>query len=243
MIIKVWQSISRFWATDHGLSIFLVMIVVVAFVLPPLASLGILGRLIIDIFFSMLLISGIAAMSLRRSIFVTLVGISIVALVVRWIDSFNTSPLLDVMNHLATITIIILFSIAALTQVMKRGPTTVHRIEGAIAVYLLLGLAWGQAYGLIEYLNPGAFTGAATNLGRFSSWTYFSFVTLATLGYGDIVPVHPVARSLAVAEAITGPLYLAILIARLVSKELYYQTGKEEDAMREFPRDETPGRS
>jgi hypothetical protein len=56
---------------------------------------------------------------------------------------------------------------------------------------------------------------------------YFSFVTLATLGYGDISPVHPIARSLAVAEAITGQLYLAILIARLVSQELYYRTSKE----------------
>ena len=62
-----------------------------------------------------------------------------------------------------------------------------------------------------------------TDGGRFSSWTYFSLVTLATLGYGDIAPVHPVARSLVTAETITGQLYLAILIARLVSQELYYR--------------------
>ena len=62
----------------------------------------------------------------------------------------------------------------------------------------------------------------------------FSFVTLATLGYGDISPVHPLARSLAVAEAITGQLYLAILIARLVSQELYYRTTKGQDISDEF---------
>ena len=227
MISKIWESFSRFWATDRGLSIFLVMIVVIVFVLPPLASMGVTGRLFFDVLFSLLLISGIASMSGRRRVLITLTLISIVALAIRWVDSFNTSALLDVLNYLATITATILFSTVVLSQVLKKGPITIHRIEGAIAVYLLLGLAWAHTYELIEYLSPGAFTGALTASSRFSSWMYFSFVTLATLGYGDIAPVHPVARSLAVAEAITGQLYLAILIARLVSQELYYRTSKE----------------
>jgi hypothetical protein len=236
MINKIWGSFSQFWATDRGLSIFLAMIVVVVFVLPPLTSLGVTGRLLFDIFFSMLLISGIASMSRRRRVFITLAGISIVALAIRWIDSFNASSLLDVLNSLATITAIILFSTVVLSQVLKKGPITAHRIQGAIAVYLLIGLAWAHTYELIEYLSPGAFTGAITTSGKFSSWMYFSFVTLATLGYGDITPVHPVARSLAVAEAITGQLYLAILIARLVSQELYYRTSKDGAVTRDHPR-------
>ena len=236
---KIWESFSRFWATDRGLSIFLVMIVVVVFVLPSLASLGITGRLFFDIFFSLLLISGIASMSGRRRVFITLTGISIVALAVRWIDAFNASPLLDVLNLLATITATILFSTVVLSLVLKRGPITAHRIQGAIAVYLLLGLSWAHTYDLIEYLSPGSFTGAITASSRFSSWMYFSFVTLATLGYGDISPVHPVARSLAVAEAITGQLYLAILIARLVSQELYDRASKEGNTTKDSPRDKT----
>ena len=66
---------------------------------------------------------------------------------------------------------------------------------------------------------------------------YFSFATLASLGYGDIVPVHHVARSLAVAEALTGQLYLAILVARLVSQELYYRVSQEGDTTKDSPRD------
>jgi hypothetical protein len=238
---KIWESFSRFWATDRGLSIFLVMIVVVVFVLPPLASLGVTGRLFFDILFSLLLISGIASMSGRRRVIITLAVISIVALAVRWIDSFNASFLMDVLNYLATITATILFSTVVLSQVLKKGPITAHRIEGAIAVYLLLGLAWAHTYELIEYLSPGAFTGAITASSRFSSWMYFSFVTLVTLGYGDIAPVHPVARSLAVAEAITGQLYLAILIARLVSQELFRRTNQERETTRDSSRDETQG--
>ena len=237
---KIWESFSRFWATDRGLSIFLVMIIVVVFVLPSLADLvGIARRLFFDIFFSLLLISGITSMSERRRVLITLAGISIVALAVRWIDSFNASALLDVLNYFATITAIILFSIVVLSQVLKKGPITVHRIEGAIAVYLLLGLAWAHTYELIEYLSPGAFIGAITTSARFSSWVYFSFVTLATLGYGDISPVHPVARSLAVAEAITGQLYLAILIARLVSQQLFHRESREEQIKRDSSEDKT----
>jgi hypothetical protein len=237
MINKIWGLFSRFWATDRGLSIFLVMIVVVVFVLPPLASLGVTGRLFLDVLFSLLLISGIASMSGRRRVLITLALISIVALAIRWINSFNASALLDVLNYLSTITATILFSTVVLSQVVKKGPITIHRIEGAIAVYLLLGLAWAHTYELIEYLSPGAFTGALTASNRFSSWMYFSFVTLASLGYGDIAPVHPIARSLAVAEALTGQLYLAILIARLVSQELYYRVSQEGDTTKDSPRD------
>ena len=202
------------------------------FVLPSLGSLGIASRLMVDIFFSLLLISGMASMSQNKRVLVAVAGTSIVVLAVRWAWLFNTSPLLDVLNYLATIAATILFCILILAQVLKKGPITIKRIEGAIAAYLLLGLAWTYSYELIEYLNPGAFTGALTTSDRFSSWTYFSLVTLATIGYGDIAPVHPIARSLATAEGITGQLYLAILIARLVSQELYYRTSKEEEPPR-----------
>lgn len=239
MTRKVWRSFSRFWDTDRGLSLFLIMIVVAVFILPPLGSLGIFGRFIFDIFFSLLLISGIASMSGQGKAFIIITGIAVIALVFRWTDSLIPSPTLYILNYIATITSAILFCMVILARVLKKGPITFHRIEGAIAVYLLLGLTWSNAFELVEYLNPGSFTGALTGSGRFSSWMYFSFVTLATLGYGDISPVHPIARSLAVAEAITGQLYLAILIARLVSQELYYRTSREGEATRGLIKDKT----
>ncbi len=217
MLTRIWRLFSRFWATDRGLSIFLVIIILVIFVLPPLGSRRVFG----DIFFSLLLISGASAISSSRKVFIGITGAAIVTLLLRWIDSLCASPFLDVLDYVAATTSIVLFCIVVLAQVMKRGPITVHRILGAVAVYLLLGLAWAHAYALIAYVDPAAFTGAiGAHEGRFSSWTYFSFVTLGTLGYGDIAPVNPVARSLVTAETITGQLYLAILIARLVSQEL-----------------------
>jgi len=237
------RLISRFWETDKGLSFFLIMIVVAVFILPPLGSLRILGRLILDIFFSLLLISGIAALSANRRTFIFISGISFITLFIRWIDFLNPSTPLYILDHFATIASIILFCVVLIAHVLKKGPITFRRIQGAIAVYLLLGLAWANAYKMIEHFIPGSFSGALTDIGRFTSWVYFSFVTLATLGYGDIAPVSPVARSLAAAEAITGQLYLAILIARLVSQELYYRTSRDGEATRDLIKDKTENKS
>lgn len=209
------------------------MIVVFIFVIPPLGIVGIIGRLVFDVFFSLLLISGIASVSQHKGIFAAVAAIAVIALIFRWWDSFVPLPALQVLDYVSTIVSVLLFCTMILTRVFTKGPITFHRIEGAIAVYLLLGLAWAYAYQLVACLDPAAFSGAVTGSGGFSSWTYFSFVTLATLGYGDISPLHPAARSLATAEGITGQLYLAILIARLVSQELFYRQQARESGRRD----------
>lgn len=115
---------------------------------------------------------------------------------------------------------------AILRQTFAAGPITVRRIEGAIAAYLLLGLIFASSYDLLHSLVPGAFLHHGillADLPSTGSYIFFSFVTLTTTGYGDIVPMHPVARSLAVLEAITGQLYLAVLLARLVSLQVAHR--------------------
>ena len=102
----------------------------------------------------------------------------------------------------------------------SEGPITTHRIQGSILVYLLIGFTWSVAYQLLHTLSPAAFSFAQGDPGPAHArdpLIYYSFVTLTTVGYGDITPVHPTARSLAIAEALIGQLYPAILIARLVS--------------------------
>jgi len=91
-------------------------------------------------------------------------------------------------------------------------------IEGAMCGYLMLGYVWSIAYSVHDTLSPGAFSGGsgADGVLEFGDATYFSFVTLTTLGYGDISPLTQIGRSLAILEAITGVLYLAILVASLV---------------------------
>ena len=137
----------------------------------------------------------------------------------RWASWVFPTATLAIWREISTLATLVALCGVVLALVIRRGPITTRRIEGAIAVYLLLGFSWAQAYELIELWHPGAFTGAVDGRGSLP-WTYYSFVTLTTMGYGDIMPVHPLARAAAVLEALTGQLYLTILLARLVSLEL-----------------------
>jgi hypothetical protein len=116
---------------------------------------------------------------------------------------------------------------AELRAVLRQKRITGEAISMSISVYLLLGAAWSFLYDVIYQLQPTAFTlnGAATALVApghpiFPVLAYFSYVTLTTIGYGDIAPVTLQARYAALAEGIAGQFYLAILVARLVSMQL-----------------------
>jgi voltage-gated potassium channel Kch len=92
-------------------------------------------------------------------------------------------------------------------------------IAGAIVAYLLMALMWSLLYGVLEAAHPGSFKFAegVVRIGR-ELFTYFSFVTITTVGYGDIFPVTPVARAFSNLEAVVGQLYLVILVSWLVGK-------------------------
>jgi voltage-gated potassium channel Kch len=117
---------------------------------------------------------------------------------------------------------------SALTWVVARalyapGRITIHRLQGAVVVYLSLATIFAMAFSLVWELIPGAFANlpaAKRGPGEFATMLYFSVATLTTTGYGDIVPINPFARSLASLESVIGPFYLAITVARLVTLEL-----------------------
>ena len=136
----------------------------------------------------------------------------------QWLQWWYSTAALSAWNAATEALVCVLLAIVVLTTVLRAGTFTRRQIQGGIAAYLLLGLAWAAAYEWLSLHDPGAFTGAGNGGGH--QWTYYSLVTLTTMGYGDILPVHPAARSLAVAEALTGQLYVAILISRLVALEL-----------------------
>jgi hypothetical protein len=110
-----------------------------------------------------------------------------------------------------------------LQRTLRRGEINVHRYQGAFATFVLLGVMFAQGYELVAMVEPGAFQvlGApATYDTMLPKFLYYSFTTLTTLGYGDITPIHPFARSLAVLESLVGVIYPAVLIARLVSLDV-----------------------
>ncbi len=103
--------------------------------------------------------------------------------------------------------------------ILRSHAVTTELIVGAINIYLMMGLAFAFLFGLIEHLQPGSFTGLGEPIlvpGPVLPFVYFSFITLTTLGYGDITPLTSFGMTAAYTEAIFGQLYLAILVARLV---------------------------
>ncbi len=106
--------------------------------------------------------------------------------------------------------------------VFGAGPVNYHRVIGAVLLYLLIALTFVSLFVFVGLLWPDAFSGITFEDSPVlsSKLLYFSFVTLTTVGYGDIVPVHPIARSLCNLESICGQLYPATLLARLVTLQL-----------------------
>jgi len=134
------------------------------------------------------------------------------------------TPTIFKLGTLAVLVFMIMLTVVTLAKVFSKGPVTTHRVKGAIAVYLLFGMTWALLYGLLDQSLPNAFNlpagGDIFTPERQETLTYFSFITLTTLGYGDITPVHEISRMFVVMEALCGQLYPATLLARLVSLQL-----------------------
>jgi Ion channel len=108
----------------------------------------------------------------------------------------------------------VLGMLATARHALQSGAVDAERIFAALDTYLLAGLLFGVCFWLLGHLDATAFNETDLSLSRA---TYFSFVTIATLGYGDVVPKSELAQSLAIVEAVGGQMYLAVLIARLVT--------------------------
>lgn len=114
----------------------------------------------------------------------------------------------------------------AARQVLFTGTIDGNKIVGAICIYLLLGYIWALGFLFIAEVSPQAFNGLqqASWHDNFFDALYFSFVTLTTLGYGDISPAQPLARFLVIMEAVTGMFYMSILVASLVGVRMSAHT-------------------
>lgn len=141
---------------------------------------------------------------------------------------------LELVVHVATVIFLFIAVGVILRRLLEGRTVTVDDILGALCGYLLAGVAFANIYGAIELLSPGAFAINTPISGLLVNWyereslfVYYSLSTLTTMGYGDITPVAPAARSTAVIEAVVGQFYLAVVVAQLVGARLTEATGGE----------------
>jgi len=144
-----------------------------------------------------------------------------VAVGARWINDYWPDLMPPEVFLVAAILFVVFVVWNLLRFVLNASYISTNVLCAGISAFLLLGLAWTFGYWLVAELSPNAFSfnvaaDAGANIDGFNG-LYFSLITLCTVGYGDITPVSRVARMLAAMEALTGLLYVAVLIARLVA--------------------------
>jgi hypothetical protein len=209
--------------TDQLLTLLTALLAIDIFVFAPLHAVGIFvfqGFIIVAL---LAIIGGMLVISDHPAALAAM-SVGLAANVVVFLVRLLYPPWPYNIYLLAAAWLIIAVTLGAVVAqaVFRRGSVTYHRIIGAILLYLIIALAFGTLFIFVGLSLPDAFKGITfeDNPALANSVFYLSFVTLTSTGYGDIVPVHPIARSLCNIESIIGQLYPATLLARLVTLEL-----------------------
>jgi Ion channel len=179
---------------------------------PVIAAVGLSGALI-ESFLAASLLAALVPVSegkIRSLLLAGMIALWLARPVTAWLGYPTLSEV-----TLSAWTFIGLFAaVAALRFAMRGTKVDAEHLFAALSAYLLAGLYFGLLYWALEQIHPGTVT--ASNFSRTGA-IYYSFVTLATIGYGDIVPRTDVARGIAIVEGVGGQLFLAVLVARLLS--------------------------
>jgi hypothetical protein len=214
--LQRWTERVGSWLSDGALTLLLALLAVDMLVLPVFG--GNLSRIALDLVFTVLLLTGLAAVANRKVAFVVVGLIVFATVALRWMAPVSYLPVTRATALAASLVTISLFAMLVFLRTFSPGPITRHRVEGAVATYLLIGMAFALAYEAVELLAPGSLQFAEGEPEIMEQAVgYFSLVTLTTLGYGDVTPVSPLTRRLAMAEGLIGQLYPAIIIGWMVS--------------------------
>jgi hypothetical protein len=213
--MRKWLEKSR----PVGLTVCIVALLLVY----PYFHNGGLARTILNILFSLTVLSAFLSRKGHWLSRLLILGLGIVWLSGRWGQEWTgRGSRLDIVSLGALVAFCLVLLVVQLTLIVRSKEVDADTLFRAVNGYLLIGLAWSGLYQMLTLLDGGAILAggvaiAETPRDLWSSLMYFSFVTLTTLGYGDIVPHSAHAQSLATIEAIIGQLYIAMLVARLIA--------------------------
>lgn len=207
--------------------------IILWFVLMPFLEGGGFRLVLLNCLTSLIVLSGIIAVSEKRKTVIIGVSLGTPWFILSWIEIL-TAPLpliLSLISNSFLILFLIFTAFIILKFILESKEVSGDILYGAISTYFIIGGFWSMIYAVLETVQPGSFIISSThNLDGAVNWSnfvYYSYTTLTTLGYGDVVPVTSLARSFAVLEAIMGVMYLAIIISRLVGLFIARSTMKE----------------
>jgi hypothetical protein len=220
--------------------LFLLVSLVLVFLAGPViaafapAGNHIVVRATVSAFFVVMLMAAVYAVSRQRWTLVVALILVIPGAILQGVVLFWDPAAILIIHHFFLIAYLAFVVVVLIRFLFAGDRVTANTIYASLCVFLLFGITWSVGYCLIELLVPGSFAAAWAEpgisdfmrLGRGtdSAPLYFSLVTLTTLGYGDITPVSALARMCAALEAVTGQLYIAVLVARLVGMHIAQKT-------------------
>ena len=211
----------RKWVdSDNSLAALLFFLVIYGFFIYPLAGKDGRTEPIAAWSFSIVLVLGVLATTKHTGARTGMVVLAVLAFTSHWLHYYIREHAVHMISAAAAAVFLGVLAWLIMGRVFRSGGISIYRIYGAVAVYLLLGILWGEFFVMAYLLDPSSFYfDPATQRGEppISELIYFSFSTLTTLGLGDIVPVGPVTRSMVTLEALVGQLYPAVLLARLIT--------------------------
>ncbi len=249
-LVRFYQVIQRYRFATLLASLILLLVVIAAVYLFRDPQQRLLTGLSVALLFDLMLLSAVNAICQTRKTMIVAISVavptalfSVVSVVYRAtrVDVINsrvdvTINLLHVINNLLAIAFVTLVIILVLDFLFRTRRVDANMICASLCIYLLMGVVWASLYSLCEAFQPGSFIYAYADevemvFGGEKSLTpiYYSFVTLTTLGYGDMVPISPPAKILAILEATVGQVYLTVLVARLVGLHIAHVTSRHSD--------------
>lgn len=187
------------------------------------------GQQLVTVATVLMLVIGIFSIHRERRWFTIALGFVIAITLIAIAGSYLDYVGFHYLHLLLMLGFFLITAWLAIHQVLSHDVVYANRITGAICFYLLLGMIWAIFYLLLMEATPGSFNGIAGTGWKenFPVMIYFSFVTLTTLGYGDITPLLPVPRFFVYMESVVGQLYLAVLVASLIG--MRYSGSKDND--------------
>lgn len=218
--------IHRYWRQGDRHLLLLVTLVATLLLIPLIGSL-LIERIMVGACFTLIFVAGVLANRNRPLVFKLAIALAAAAIVFEWGRVASDHVAWQMLGFVAGTVFFAFTAVMILIGVVRDRLGTTQAVYGAICGYLLLGLAWAHGYLLIEHVEPEAFHFGHERLESsmtdsdstaLSQMVYYSFVTMTTLGYGDITPLTPLSQTVTWMQAVTGQLFLAVLIARLVSE-------------------------
>lgn len=183
---------------------------------------------LVKLLFLLLMLSTLYSVAHKKYLLILGIALTVTAQWGTWTTGQSESPVF-IIGLISAFILLLIIVIVILRNIVCADEIEVDTIFGGIATYLLIGVTWALLYYIVDVLVPQAFiintavqdqTLVLSGESDFGFYNYFSLVTMTSLGYGDIIPAHPVTRALATYQVIAGQMFIAILVARLVGLHL-----------------------